>query len=474
MIMSDFVNNIEVLQFKAPKDLPDVNSVYIKSAEQTNVCITQQIRNAMKLAGVELPENTIRSDAVDPLFLSKTIQQYASFAQSYIVDPSSTANDIIITPSVQNKQLQTVLLVDSGTQINVETTDIDGTVDAQVFDELPNGGIFQFLPLINNTSSIINVTVRIKRLKWDVGTLSQIVEIKDFTYPVKGINGVEDVMINDIRTDIMASIVFDKDINAFRLTNSILSRINIFSKPNTALLRTGNTTAVLQPGKITCHGGVIGAIDSNYLIDLTVLGIGGLDVLPLASLTGLYVQAYKNNTTGAIGFMATATPATPTIPSGWTLYFGVGLWSESKVRGGFISINNLAQIRTARYNQFFGCKYSGNILGTTTLPTSGVWTTIPMLSLIPTNAFGEFFGTADHNGVVTPIIASFNYTVGINGIETDTIFATSTNSGIVTAMYGRGYAHVNTNSEIQILLNYPAPPTSIANFQFGVNSWRDY
>ena len=243
--MIDFVNNIEFLEYKAPKDLPDENSRYINSAEQTNVCVTQQLRNAMTLSGVELPNTVTRSDAIDPLFLAKTIQHYASFAQTYTVDPSSTENNIIITPSTQNIQLQTVSLESNGSEIVVNTNNIDGLVDAQVFDDLPNGAIFQFIPSLSNTSSTINLTVRIKRLKWDVGTLSQIVETKDFLYPVKDIDSITSLNNGDIVSGNLNIVHFDSSENVFKLVNKSIKQATetiagIAKISTTAQVNTGN------------------------------------------------------------------------------------------------------------------------------------------------------------------------------------------------------------------------------------------
>jgi hypothetical protein len=241
--MEDFVNNIEILQYKAPGDLPDANSRYINSAEETNVCVTQQIRNAMTLCGVSLPNEIMRSNSIDPLFLSKTIQHYASFAQTYILDASSTANNIIITPSVNNVQLQTVLLENNGSEIVVTTNNIDGLVDAQVFDELPNGAIFQFIPLLSNTSSNVNLTVRIKRLKWDISTLSQIIETKNFLYPIKDIDGTTNISANDIIGNKLIIVHFDKNNNAFKLVNKTI----IASQTVAGVIKT-STTALVNAG----------------------------------------------------------------------------------------------------------------------------------------------------------------------------------------------------------------------------------
>lgn len=241
--MADFVNNIEFLQYKAPTDLPDVNSQYVNSAEEVNTCITQQIKNTIKLSGVELPSQSTRSDAIDPLFLAKTIQHYASFAQTYLVDVSSTENNIIITPSVNDIQLQTVLLESNGSEIVATTNNINGLVDAQVFDELPNGAIFQFIPLLSNTSSNINLTVRIKRLKWDIATLSQIVENKDFSYPIKDIDGITNLSANEIIGNKLIIVHFDSNNNVFKVVNKTI----IASQTVAGVIKT-STTALVNAG----------------------------------------------------------------------------------------------------------------------------------------------------------------------------------------------------------------------------------
>lgn len=242
--MADFVNNIEVLQYKAPKHLPDANSKHINSAEQTNACLTQQIRNAMELSGVVRPTSLVRSDEVDPLFLSKSIQQQAMFAQSYEIDASSTANNIIIIPAVQDKQLSTVKLDDNGTEITPTETNVVGTVDGQVFDEIQNGSIFQFIPTLNNTSSTVNLTVRIKHLKWDSGTNTQIVETKDFTYPVKAIDGISDIGISDILVSEQTIVQFDATQEVFKIVSQV-QNVKKYNLAPSATIDTTNASNIL-------------------------------------------------------------------------------------------------------------------------------------------------------------------------------------------------------------------------------------
>ena len=336
--MTDFVNNIEVLQYKAPKHLPDVNSKHINSAEQTNVCLTQQIRNAMELSGVLRPTSTIRSDEVDPLFLSKSIQQQAMFAQSYEVDPSSTANNIIIIPAVQDKQLSTVKLDDNGAEITPTETNIVGTVDGQVFDEIQNGSIFQFTANASNTSTTVNITVRIKRLTWDIGTSSQIVETVDFTYPLKNYNGFNDVAINDILANTKAVVIFDNTLNVFKLLQSnadLLIKNEI--RPNITTLQN-----LVQPATATTQGlaylttkvnltynsatsllySVVDAETKEEItsgtINLSTIGVNGLDTGTLQANTTYHIFEIKDLTNNLVKTITSTSLASPALPSGFT------------------------------------------------------------------------------------------------------------------------------------------------------------
>lgn len=345
--MTEFVNDIEFLQYKAPKDLPDANSKYINSAEQTNVCITQQIRNAMTLSGVELPNTVTRSDAIDPLFLAKTIQHYASFAQSYIVDPSSTANNIIITPSTQNIQLQTVSLESNGSEIVVNTNNINGLVDAQVFDKLPNGAIFQFMPSLSNTSSTINLTVRIKRLKWDVGELSQIIETKDFLYQIKDIDGITSLNSSDIRSAKLIIVHFDSSKNVFKLVNKQIQQasqtvagISYLNKP-ILLTYSSETIASYSSGTFDFDDGSGSVYVSSGGINLANVGLNGMDTGSIPTSGWLYTYAIYNPTTGVSGCIASLSTTSPTLPSGFT--------KKKRIKNGFLRIASSAIQQFSHY-----------------------------------------------------------------------------------------------------------------------------
>ena len=330
--MADFVNNIEFLQYKAPTDLPDVNSQYVNSAEEVNTCITQQIKNTIKLSGVELPSQSTRSDAIDPLFLAKTIQHYASFAQTYIVDVSSTENNIIITPSVNDIQLQTVLLESNGSEIVATTNNINGLVDAQVFDELPNGAIFQFIPLLSNTSSNINLTVRIKRLKWDIATLSQIVENKDFSYPIKDIDGITNLSANEIIGNKLIIVHFDSNNNVFKVVNKTIiasqTTAGISYLPKTIVLSNNisnpNTQLDYSAGTFKFSDESGSAIINSGTINFATNGANGLDVGVIASNATYHCFAIYNPTTKVSVGLASTSPTSPTLPSGYTKFRRVG------------------------------------------------------------------------------------------------------------------------------------------------------
>lgn len=339
--MADFVNNIEFLQYKAPTDLPDVNSQYVNSAEEVNTCITQQIKNTIKLSGVELPSQSTRSDAIDPLFLAKTIQHYASFAQTYIVDVSSTENNIIITPSVNDIQLQTVLLESNGSEIVATTNNIDGLVDAQVFDELPNGAIFQFIPLLSNTSSNINLTVRIKRLKWDIATLSQIVENKDFSYPIKDIDGITNLSANEIIGNKLIIVHFDSNNNVFKVVNKTIiasqTTAGISYLPKTIILSNNisnpNTQLNYSSGSF-----IFDDFSGSGFINAGSVNITTFYPTP-ANNTGYYLFAVYNPTTSASQVIISNNKTTPTLPAGFT----------KKKYIGALMTNGTGQIRAGTY-----------------------------------------------------------------------------------------------------------------------------
>ncbi len=377
--MADFVNNIEVLQYKAPKHLPDANSKHINSAEQTNACLTQQIRNAMELSGVVRPTSLVRSDEVDPLFLSKSIQQQAMFAQSYEIDASSTANNIIIIPAVQDKQLSTVKLDDNGTEITPIETNVVGTVDGQVFDEIQNGSIFQFIPTLNNTSSTVNLTVRIKHLKWDSGTSTQIVETKDFTYPVKSINGISDISISGISRERWTIVQFDATLEVFKLlsneinltvrdfkevgdtddTNAINKALAFSKKVNFGV----NESYVYNDGIPPFDGHHIEAIDCeiivpagsyHYTSERYINGCSG-NALKFTFTNGTSYNATSSSYTGSAknyavtfsGISSTAGLAIndfvlirTLVPSKTNVVWVTGCWKVTNVTANSITVNN--------------------------------------------------------------------------------------------------------------------------------------
>jgi hypothetical protein len=410
------------LQYKAPKHLPDakyknVKTKHINSAEQTNVCLTQQIRNAMELSGVLRPTSTIRSDEVDPLFLSKSIQQQAMFAQSYEVDPSSTANNIIIIPAVQNKQLSTVKLDNNGTEFTPVETNIDGTVDGQVFDEIQNGSIFQFTANASNTSTTVNITVRIKRLTWEIGTSSQIVETVDFTYPLKNYNGFNDVAINDILANTKAVVIFDNTLNVFKLLQSnadLLIKNEI--RPNITTLQN-----LVQPATATTQGlaylttkvnltynsatsllySVVDAQTkeeiTNGTINLSTIGVNGLDTGTLQPNATYHIFEIKDLTNNLVKTITSTSLVSPTLPSGFT---------KKKHIFSFIT-NSSSQLRTMQIfnignNQYY-ISYTNPIAEFVPTTVSNTGTNLQLT--VPSNIEVKVFLGVRAFGVTTSNIA---------------------------------------------------------------------
>ena len=253
-------NTLKQFQAKAPLEpCGDKDTRYVKIAEQDN-SHTQSLINAHKLAGVEVIETATPSRQHPQHFHTKLLQHHASFANSYEVDASSTANDIIITPSNNNIQTQLMKLEDTGTaQVpgfststqQVLQENFDDLLDAQMFDAIPNGALFCFTPTLSNTSSAVDITVRVKRPIWDTINSKQTTEIKNFTYPTKHNDGITSLVGGDIVPNKTNIFRYNKILGVFMLAENARDKpftktYNTTFATNTYTLQNGVYTAPLN------------------------------------------------------------------------------------------------------------------------------------------------------------------------------------------------------------------------------------
>jgi len=107
-----------------------------------------------------------------------------------------------------------------------EIKTIIGSIDAQPFNELPNGAEFNFLITQNNTLSEIDIVYEFKHLVYNNSTKEQESATVSLTYPLKNFDGTADISVNTLKANSRATIIFDKTLQVFKLISVSSGDVN--------------------------------------------------------------------------------------------------------------------------------------------------------------------------------------------------------------------------------------------------------
>ena len=241
----------------------------------------------------------------------KTIQTLIANKNLLIVDPVSTANSITLT-----------------TRLIDDETEISGINEAKIAS-LPfsfrDGLELDFVATANNTGA---VTISIPSFQGVSGALNIVKQ------------DLSALTIGDIIIGNRYTIICDETNNRFILKDTFVREATAtskgvsYAKKPIMLTYSTPTVALYSSGTFNFDDQSGSASINSSSINLATTGLNGIDTGSIPTSGWLYTYAIYNPTTGVSGCIASSSPTSPTLPSGFT--------KKKRIKNGFLRIASSA------------------------------------------------------------------------------------------------------------------------------------